>query len=620
MGRVFPFFMILLFSSILSGEKVFSSGLRCDFSQDNRTYIWNLQFDGNRNITPKLSWGLFSLINSTLIKGSAFSNRQNWWQENGTIDLSLNYRWLENLKIGGLFSQNLNSLERRKVTTSNYGIISEFNLAGINFIQVLGAEHIDRKLDEAERSEGGFNYSQTILFSPQIFSSSATKISLNQTTTRLKITPILEREFNLSFFKYLQDSPASEWEKESLQVAYQEGWAKKKFFAGEITTPQINTQKKNQRVLNLCLSKRVPLGVKLDFAFDFLSNRYRYSTDSDTLVNPLLTDNLASSQNMYLNVRKEFLQRVMLGSFYKYMSSEENYKDDRKDQKMEGGEWGGELKAEIPGGDSLHLTTSVGVTSFYAPPFSGQFNDRDVLTILAWGEYWHIFNPNFNLMLEGGFRNFHQIYLSDRLSSNNNHNQTYLLSPTVTWQPNLKLSFKQNYNIQANYIYYDYEKEKESTKNRLFRRASSTSEVTYRYNQRLIFSFGYTYKYEDYGQLIWKDQWVQKPSWDRRTNTFNLSLDYQPLNKVIFSPKCSLEKGKSWDHVADEPNASTGKESKERRILREKFYRNVLSFSLNYYVDEGNYLTFSVAHRLQNGTQGKQETSDYATISVARVF
>jgi hypothetical protein len=612
--------MILLFSSILSGEKVFSSGLRCDFSQDNRTYIWNLQFDGNRNITPKLSWGLFSLINSTLIKGSAFSNRQNWWQENGTIDLSLNYRWLENLKIGGLFSQNLNSLERRKVTTSDYGIISEFNLAGINFIQVLGAEHIDRKLNEAERSEGGFNYSQTILFSPQIFSSSATKISLNQTTTRLKNTPILEREFNLSFFKYLQDSPASEWEKESLQVAYQEGWAKKKFFAGEITTPQINTQKKNQRVLNLCLSKRVPLGVKLDFAFDFLSNRYRYSTDSDTLVNPLLTDNLASSQNMYLNVRKEFLQRVMLGSFYKYMSSEENYKDDRKDQKMEGGEWGGELKAEIPGGDSLHLTTSVGVTSFYAPPFSGQFNDRDILTILAWGEYWHIFNPYFNLMLEGGFRNFHQIYLSDRLSSNNNHNQTYLLSPTVTWQPNLKLSFKQNYNIQANYIYYDYEKEKESTKNRLFRRASSTSEVTYRYNQRLIFSFGYTYKYEDYGQLIWKDQWVQKPSWDRRTNTFNLSLDYQPLNKIIFSPKCSLEKGKSWDHVTEEPTVSAGKESKERRILKEKFYRNVLSFSLNYYVDEGNYLTFSVAHRLQNGTQGKQEISDYATVSVARVF
>jgi hypothetical protein len=620
MGRVSPFFMILLFSSILSGENVSASGLRCDFSQDNRTYIWNLQFDGNRNITPKLSWGLFSLINSTLIKGSALSNRQNWWQENGTIDMSLNYRWVENFKIGGLFSQNLNSLERRKVTTSNYGIISEFNLAGINFIQVLGAAHIDRKLDEAERSEAGFNYSQTVLFSPQLFSSSATKISLNQTITSLKNTPILEREFDLSFFKYLQDSPASEWEKESLQVAYQEGWAKKKFFAGEITASQINTQKKNQRVLNLCLSKRIPLGVKLDFAFDFLSNRYRYSTDSDTLANPLLTDNLASSQNMYLEVRKEFLQRVMLGSFYKYMSSEENYKDDRKDQKMEGGEWGGELKAEIPGGDSLHLTSSVGVTSFYAPPFSGQFNDRDVLTILAWGEYWHIFNPYFNLMLEGGFRNFHQIYISDRLSSNNNHNQTYLLSPTVTWRPNLKLSFKQNYNIQANYIYYDYEKERESTKNRLFRRASSTSEVTYRHNQRLIFSFGYTYKYEDYGQLIWKDQWVQKPSWDRRTNTFNLSLDYQPLNKVIFSPKCSLEKGKSWDHVTDEPTASAGKESKERRILKEKFYRNVLSFSLNYYVDNGNYLTFSVAHRLQNGTQSKQETSDYATVSVARVF
>jgi hypothetical protein len=286
---------------------------------------------------------------------------------------------------------------------------------------------------------------------------------------------------------------------------------------------------------------------------------------------------------------------------------------------MEGGEWGGEVKAEITREDSMYFTTSVGVTSFYAPPLSGQFNDRDVLTILAWGEYLHIFNSYFNLRTEGGFRNFNQLYVSNRLSSNNNHNQTYLFSPTVTWRPNRKLNFKQNYNIQANYIYYDYEKASE-TKNKLFRRASSTSEVLYQYNQRIIFSFGYIYKYEDYGQLIWKDQWVQKPSWDRRTNTLNLSIDYQPIKGVSFSPKCTYEKGKSWDHVAEEIGESEGKQGKEKRILTDKFYRNVLSFSLKYYVDKDDYLCFSATHRLQNGRQSKQETSDYATVSVAKVF
>jgi hypothetical protein len=620
MKKSFYIFIISIFSSILFLKDAFPSGFRCDFSQDDRTYIWNLKFDCNRKITPKLSWKLFSSINSTLIKRSAFSVSQDRWQEDGKIDLNLSYVLDKNLKVGGLFSQNLNSLEKRKVTTSEYGITSEFKLAGISFIQVLGAKNIDRRLSEAKRSEKGLNYSQSISFSPRIFSGSVTEVSLNQTTTRLKNIPILKRDFNLSFFKYLSDSPTSDGGKDSLQVAYLEGWAKKKFFAGKITAPQINTQKKNQRVLNLCVSRKVPLGVKLDFVFDFLSNRYRYSTDSDTLLDPLLANNFARSQNIYLGVKKKFFRKVLVESFYKYMRLEEDYTGKEKDQKMEGGELGGEVKTQISSADSLHLTASIGVTSFYAPLFTGQFNDRDVLTTLAWGEYLHIFNSYFNLRVEGGFRNFHQLYVSNRLSSNNNHNQTYLFSPTVTWQPDSKLSFKQNYNIQANYIYYDYEKARESAKNKLFRRASSTSEIIYRYNHRLLFSFGYIYKYEDYGQLIWKDQWVQKPSWDRKTNTFNLSIDYRPIRKISFSPKYTYERRKSWDHVREEVTGPEGKAGEEKRILKDKFYRNMISFSFRYFMDQDNYLYFSAAHRLQKGTQSKLEISDYATVSVARVF
>jgi len=620
MKKSFYFFIILIFSSILFLKDAFSSGLRCDFSQDNRTYIWNLNFDCDREITPKLSWGLSSVINSTLIKRSTFSDSQDRWQENGKIDLNLDYLVTHKLKIGAQISQNLNSLEKRKVTTSDYGVLSEFNLAGISFIQVLGAKNIDRRLSETKRSEKGLNYSQTISFSPRIFSGSITEISLNQTTTRLKNIPILKRDFSLSFFRYLSDSPTSDWGKDSLQVAYQEAWAKKKFFAGKITAPQINTQKKNQRAFNLCVSRKTPLGVKLDFVFDLLSNRYRYLSDSDTLADPLLTDNLASSQNMYLGVKKKLLQKVLVESFYKYMRSEEDYTGEEKDQKMEGGELGGEVKAEISRADSLHLTASIGVTSFYAPLFSGQFNDRDVLTILAWGEYLHIFNPYFNFRMEGGFRNFHQLYMSNRLSSNNNHNQTYLLSPTVAWQPYQKLNLKQSYSIQANYIFYDYEKARESVRNRLFRRASSTSGVIYRHNERLNFSFGYIYKYEDYGQLIWKDQWVQKVSWDRRTNTFDLSIDYRPVRRVSFSPKYTYEKRKSWDHVTEELPGSEGKAGKEKRIFKDRFHRNMISFSLRYFVGEDNYVYFSAAHRSQKGTQSKQETSDYVTVSVARVF
>ncbi len=619
MRKSLCFLLIGIFSSIPFWEPALPSCLKCDFSQDNRTYTWNLRFDCKPEITPKLFGRLSSSVNSTLIKGSTTSGSQDRWQEEGRIDLNLSYISRRNLKVGGLFSQNLNSLEKRKVTTTEYGISSEFNLAGISFIQVLGVKDIDRRLSEIRRSERGLNYSQAISFSPRVFSGSATQISLNQTTTHLKNIPMLKRDFRFSFFRYLSDSPTSDGDKDSLRVGFQEAWAKKKFFAGETAAGQINTQRKNQRALNLYLSKRVPLGVKLDFAFDFLSNRYRYSTDTDTLVAPLLTDNMAGSQNVYLAVGKKFLQRVLVESFYKYARSKEDYTGDEKDQKMEAGELGGEVKAQLTAADSLHLTASIGVTSFYAPLFSGQFNDRDVLTLLAWGEYL-MFNPYLNLRVEAGFRNFHQLYISSRLSSNNNHNQTYLVSPTVTWLPYRKLNLKQSYSIQANYIYYDYEKARESTKNRLFRRASSASEVIYRYNHRLTFSFGYTYKYEDYGQLIWRDQWAQKISWDRRTNRYSLSIDYQPTRKISFSPEYTYEKRKSWDHVAEEASASEGKESKERRIFKDKFHRNMIAFSFKYFVNQDNYLYLWAAHRLQKGTQSRWETSDYVTVSVARVL
>jgi hypothetical protein len=620
MRRSVFFLIISIFYSILLFEGAAPSGLRCDFSQDNRTYIWNLRFDCKRQISPKLSWGASSSLNSTLIKKSILSDNQDRWQEDGRMDLNLDYLLTPRLKIGGLFSQNLNSLEERKVTTSEYGVKSELNLAGVSFIQVLGAKNIDRRLSETKRSESGFNYSQTISCSPRILSGSVTQISLNQTTTRLKNIPVLKRDFNLSFSKYLAGSPSAELQRDSLQVAYQEAWAKKKFFVGEITAPQINTQKKNQRALSMCASKNVPLGIKLDFTFDFLSNRYRYSTDSDTLLHPLLTNNWARSQNLHLGVKREFLQKLSVESFYKYISSKEDYTGDEKDQKMEGGEWGGEVKAEITGADSLRLTASVGVTSFYAPLFSGQFNDRDVLTTLVWGEYLHVFNSYFNFRMEGGFRNFHQLYMSDRLSSNNNHNQTYLMSPTLSWTPNRKLNLSQGYSIQANYIYYDYEKARESDKNKLFRRASSASRIVYKYNRRLILSFDYIYRYEDYGQLIWREQWAQKTSWDRRTNHLTISMDYQPTSKVSFSPKYTYEKRKSWDHVGEEVPGSDGKTGEEKRIPKDKFSRNMISLSIKYSRNNDNYLYFSAAHRLQKGTHTRRETANYVTVSVARVF
>jgi len=596
-------FLILIILPILLLEDAFCAQLRLDFSQDNRTYIWNTRLDCGRKVNQGLSWGFSSSINSMLIKKSIFSNNQDRWQEDGKINLNLDYTLTSRLKIGALFSQNINSLEKRKVTSSEYGITAEYNISGVRFVQIIGGKDIDRRLEGGKRKDSGFNHRLEISHSPSLLSESVTNISFSRTSSQLSNIPLLERDFNIFFSKNFSTE-------DSLEFSYREVWSKKKFFWGDLTDFQINTQRRTQRLINLRSSTQVPFRIRVDFDFDFVSSGYNYS-GGQYLGSSGLTDNFSNSQNFLLKIKRQFFKRLSLGSFYKYLETDEDYADDQKDQKMKNGELGGNLQVKISEKDSLYFTTSIGVTSFYAP-VSAQFNDRDILTLFAWGEYLHVFSPIFSLRLEGGFRNFHQVYISNRLSANNNHNQTYLLSPTLIWRPHRNLDFKQNYNIQANYIYYDYEKSIESTKNRLFRRASSSTNINYRIFSGVSFLFGYIYRYEDYGQLIWRDQWVQKPSWERRTHTFSLSMKYMPFKSWVFSPEYTYQKRRSWDHSTID--------KKKVRTLSDKFYRNMISLSLRYFVDDRNYISLSGAHRVQKSTLSCKESSDFASVSVSRIF
>lgn len=600
------FLIFIIMSCFIPLEPTICAQLRLDFSQDNRTYVWNTNLDCDRKTEHELSWGFSSAINSTLIKRSIFSNNQNRWQEDGKVNLDLSYPLTRRLKIGTLFSQTINSLEKRKVTSSEYGITSEYNLFSFRLIQTIGAKEIDRRLEGGKRKDAGFNHRLEISYSPHILSESQSSFSLSQVSSQLSNVPLLERDFSIFFAKNFF------WE-DSLEISYQEGWSKKKFYRGDLTDSQINTQRKTQRLINLRSTMGKLWGFKVDFDFDFMLNGYKYSGESASY-SSALTDNSLHSQNSTLKVQRSFLKRISMGSYYKYIQTEEDYADAQKNQKMESGEWGGDLTIRMSKADSLHLSTSIGVASFYASRLSAQSNDRDVLTLFSWGEYSHIFNPFFSLRLEGGFRNLHQIYISNLLSANNNHNQTYVLSPTLIWKPYSRLELKQNYNIQANYIYYDYEKSKESTKNRLFRRASLSTKMKHYFTTRINFTLEYCYRYEDYGQLIWKDQWVQKPSWEQRTHTISYSLNYMPESRWTFSPEYTYQRRKSWDHFT---NLVTLKKS---RTLSDKFSQTVISLSCKYVIDDQNYIKLSSARRVQKSWLGPKEISDYASVSVNRFF
>jgi len=583
-------------------------GVKSDFSQDHRTYSWSFVFDHARDAVPGFSLNFLSSVNSTITKRP---DGPDWWQEDGRIDFSLGHDISSGLNLGAFFLQDRYSAEKIKSTTSNAGVSSQLRFGGITLVQSLGAEFIENTnhaWPQPDRSDQGISLSQSVSFSPRILSQAKTEVSLSQSFLQLKNIPIQRRDMNLLFFRPL-GVLAADGSQDSIRIAYQEAWEKKRFYEGKI-------QRRSLRDFRVAGSRRLGPGMRLEADAGYLYEKdRRYWSDPDSLYYHFLSSALVAE----LRLEKNLWNKVVVESFYKYMISKWDYLGEQSDERMEAGDLGGGLSAGITSADSLYLTASVGVTSFFAPA-SGEFNDRDKQTILLWGQYVRLLGPYLSMRLEGGFNQFQLTYMSEQHSYDNNHDLTYYLSPSFTWILHRRLTLRQSYSVKANYRYYDYQKASDSGPNTLLRRASSFSEVAYRASERMTFFAGYTYRYEDEGPLIWTDQWVQKIGEDRRTNSINLSVEYRPWGGLSFSPNYTYEQRKSWNHEALEEGGPDQATIKEKRVLGNRFFRKLISLTLKYLVDRDHYIYLSAAHRMQDDTMSAQEISNYVTASLAWVF
>lgn len=593
---------IILIFAFCFCQNLFASNLQLDFSQNNQTYNWNNRLEYIYDKNPSLTWELLFSLNSLLIKQSI----QDRWQEDGNLKLKFDYLVKKDFKAGILLNHKLSSLGERKVTTQDYLVTTEAKfLPELKLKQNIGLSSLSRKTEKEKGEEKGLNYSLSLGFGPFIWKKAEFYLDVGQDITKLERIPTQDRNLKIQLKRYIT-------EKESLNLEYEEGWSKKSFFSGKGS--QTYTQKRKARVLRLDALKEITYNLLLKFEYDFQLNNYRYSAEDDTLSDPLiLRDNSLSSQDYNISLSKGFFGRANLEGFYKYMSGEEDYGLRERNQEMESSELGGRLSLRFSNSDSIFVTSSIGVTSFYTSPGSF-FNDRDILTKILHLEYLHIFSPSFNLKLVTGFKNFHQIYISSQKSANNNYNETYILAPVLSWRLTPGLNLLQEYRIQANYISYDFQKETESNQNKIFRRASSLTRINYSPYRRLEGEFSYLYRYEDFGQLLWKDEWVRRPGWERKTQGFGLSLKYKPYRSLIFSSAYNYEVRKDFTLFMDLPSG------KEKKTLSYKFYRNFLTFSLDYITDDRNFLRLLWTIRAQKEAGYEEELSNFITVSLGRTL
>jgi hypothetical protein len=259
--------------------------------------------------------------------------------------------------------------------------------------------------------------------------------------------------------------------------------------------------------------------------------------------------------------------------------------------------------------DTVSVSGQIGVTSYFTSGSSSIFSDRDRTIEIGRARITRRFTPFLKGALDGSFRGFHTIYLSGSLSANNNKNNVFVLNPNLLWQPVEGVSFEQDYQMHANYIYYDYETGSLAGRNTLYRRANLRNRLTLTTSAATDFELEYSYRYEDFGPVRYTDQWQQQVSWDRRTHRPKFAVDYHPSPGFRLRPYAIYEVQRSYDHLFD-PGNTLG-----RREQSEEFVRKVIGFDLQLGLTVGSYVNLRLERRIQE--YQNQRNQDYDTMTIA---
>ena len=166
--------------------------------------------------------------------------------------------------------------------------------------------------------------------------------------------------------------------------------------------------------------------------------------------------------------------------------------------------------------------------------------------------------------------------------------------------------------MHANYTYYQYEKNAISQRNTLYRRANVVNNVTVSISPRTDLIFEYSYRYEDFGRLLWEDQWKQQVSWDRRTHRPRFGVEYRPWQGFRFYPYASYEIQSSFDHLFDAEDVLG------QRARGDELSRKLIGFELQWTLSINSYVECKLERRVQDYTRQRRQDYDLFTISVKR--
>lgn len=591
-----------LFSASLS-----TAGIRMDFDRDNQTYNWLTGFNYSI-ITPKFNFVTSFDGQSNLIRG-----KTSRWQENASADFRTDTFVKKGLTFITTGEYTVNGLNKRRVRSSKLAFGFSYRpIKNIEFKPTVHADNKKRSEFEAQLDDQGVGYGMVASFLPIQYR--GVFLDAKVSYDRINLTNIPSQTGNAylnSTYKFRKS--------DTVYVALRGFETAKKFYAPGGTVESITKQIKQEREGNFIASISLPASLRLRFDGNAHLTKYLYRGGLIDNVVSAQRDNSGRGEGYELSLSGNYENKASGSIDYLWNNAKQDYQGVPLDQDTDTGEISFHSNIQLSEKDSISGDLVLGVTSFSNPNKGFGLDDWDKKTILLSGRFSHVFSRFFMAGLSGGVSSFHQIYISGARSANNGMNDTYVLSPFVVWKPVGWLDIRQTFDIQANYLTFDFDRRKISTKNRIFRRASSKSEFYIRISDRLRMKQGYYYRYEDYGQLIWDDGWQQAVSWDRRRNGIETEFNYEIARILYFKPFFSWEKTGDYDHTLGK-KADDVEEPEIIRALSEEQMKMIFKLELVLKWSERSNFLVNVSHRLRKFMTRPREANDYAKMSVEYLF
>jgi hypothetical protein len=608
MNLRYKIFIAITAAMCLMSAPLYPQGVLVNFSNDKSTYFWEDSIWVDNTVTGQTHLLLSNHSTATLIKKSLFLNRGDRWQKEANTNLALSFNRRSKFSWGINAYNNYSRLEDRRVNINRLGLHQDVKLTQrLKLISLFTFSETTRYQSGLKDVDQGMMQTLNLSYTGKPGRWGGFKLAYDHELNLLERTP--EKSFGLNFGYDTGDNT------KQVSFNYMGNYRKNKFFSGLTTFDNVTTQDRYEHRGDLNIGLHILRDLEVNLLSTYAYRRFEYRQEADEASSGILgRDNLSATFYYNLALSYPLFGRSLLKTEYIYRDSDEEYGDIFSGQNIKLGELRLSCRIRLGAKDSLYTAGTFSVTTYTGKDPSNLFSDRDRVYRLGQMAYQHKFSDYFLMRLRASYQYNHNINIAKELSANNNHNILYLAEPEVVWIPLKNLQVAQSWIMHANYIYYDYEKYENSARNTIYRKADYLVKINYGFSPRLDLLLSYRFRYEDFGQLIYRDQWAQRISWERKGHLPSFEVQWRPSSGLSINPGYSFERKHSYDHLAGE---TVGE-----RILREKelFKRQKIFINIDYRPGEKSSVEFTYTRRVQKSIQFSDEDSDIFTLNIRRFF